>query len=120
MRFIFLEHRIQYTHSSYLFVKKMEKQGPGNNDLILVKKQKSKFRCSFISGTLILFRAGKLGFLVPRKSVLLKTSSGECCVSRNVVLLVTLGGTRVNVVLLVTLEGTRVHLIVYHTMHQMK
>ena len=51
--------------------------------------------------------AGKIRFSGTRKSVFLKTSSGEQCAPRNFVLLV-------------TLEGTRVRLIVYLAVHQMK
>ena len=56
---------------------------------------------------LALSRTEKIRFSGTGKSVLLKPVSGEHCASRNFVLLVTLGGTRVN-------------LIVYLTVHQMK
>ena len=52
-------------------------------------------------------RTGKIRFSGARKSVLLKTSSGECCAPQNFVHLV-------------TFRGTRVHLIVYLIVHQMK
>ena len=55
----------------------------------------------------IYFRAGKIRFSGTQESVLLKAMSGKHSEHQNVVLLVTLG-------------VTRVCLIVYHTMHQMK
>ena len=51
--------------------------------------------------------AGKIRFSAALKSILLKASSGEHCVSRNFVHLV-------------TLQGTGVRLIVYLVLHQIK
>ena len=53
------------------------------------------------------YRAGKIRFSGARKSVLLKTSSGECCAPQNFVHLA-------------TFRGTRAHFIVYLVVHQMK
>ena len=54
-----------------------------------------------------ILRAGKNRFSGTQKSVLLKASSGKCCVPHNFVVLVTLG-------------GTHVCLIVSLAVHQMK